>query len=1084
MENQRDIMNGNKTNTVGNGEDKTISYPGLEGTDLEADLRNYFISVGDEGKAGFLDDLEAARSNRGLLMQFVERYVSLFTSFSSGLNLKGDRVEFLYDRLSELFYSDHSVYHFTSNQSHLPTMRPKLITKLQLSLKKTLHDHDMYGKQRKRKLKEYEDVIRLRREMFTSRKWDDLHRITPLAPAYSYFPRLDGFDVDGNFVEGKGSDRVPNIESNDIYRVKTDLYNKLKRMSSAVLPGFLKDRSIDVQKAMIGVHFGNYMSFLSSFLDDKGVCTSILNDKDHLMNQVFFRNKSGSILHEDGKAIFKPSNDASWVRTYRDFTPGSSACSPLQSHSSGMLKFVSQLKTMMEIYQIASSGDIEAFVTAYQPPLLGKKLESKIGTFIFENECNLHYLPSCGCTGEKNELNTNLRLDGTDRHFCFHDGLPKHLLSQYHQLFLFHRTVTNLSSLTEQQNKINLNIQSTDNHSNLIDYQMCPCTAASGHLKVNFHSLGFGDTSLFLLIALSAQMLRGAHFSPRLLNLGSVGEDDSRFEKRVFPANVKVDCEGTIHDKKVEYDAAADKMVDSLQISINGDECYVTGDHDIFTLYDQYKTSDEKLVLDTLTDPDDLKKLNFHYHVCWNGQIICVIRGKRYDLPWASRKYFRYNQFGSTHRATGEKLPTIRNPAVEDEVLQLLQSQPELCTLEFEELVSIVIRQKRSQIILSAETIKERSSIHVVGYNFCSYLPGLCQSKSDLPIPKSVVDFISSSSSKAKSVGVSLYSLIYTTKRELTPMEIEEQKIEKRRLTEERRLYDVMRFPSSKMITLCPGHGSPTGKQPIQKCHNSVMFQPIVTAACESLGVTFRHSVIGSDIGHEFVGDAGFIYPYCRMRDFAISTDTAGTPIPLNLGELKVEIMQCSEVTLSYQHGENDNYQLLHLLMSMASDRQGQSYSGIGPIQFFNSQYNKVGRDTPDIEYASSVILGHMDDPSIFPVYSNVSYRVRRLYLSFFSWSLARLAIFKRLKARDTGSFGRVEVLDPPIDAFRYCFIGEYFLSVNRELVRANRSRNPLSHLSVEDYVHYFSQMKVSTFESIFGSNFFKMPLMFEYEQN
>ena len=61
-----------------------------------------------------MDDLAAVRRDRGLLMQFIIRYVSIVTSISGGVNLKADRVEFLYDKLSEKFYSDSSSYKFTT----------------------------------------------------------------------------------------------------------------------------------------------------------------------------------------------------------------------------------------------------------------------------------------------------------------------------------------------------------------------------------------------------------------------------------------------------------------------------------------------------------------------------------------------------------------------------------------------------------------------------------------------------------------------------------------------------------------------------------------------------------------------------------------------------------------------------------------------------------------------------------------------------------------------------------------------------------------------------------------------------------
>lgn len=244
---------------------------------IERDINAFFTDEGIDDREKFLLGLLSSKEQRGELFDFVSEYVDIFSHIIDKLDLPlagRDRFEYVYDRFARLFYPEGIKMKFTELDLPLPATSKAITDKITARLKANGLNRtvkNIINKLQNERYVRYGNIIKLRKELFKYVDWNQLSRTTKIQPRFEYVL---------NEKTGK-TDRKDYCYSNNIYELKRDVYKMVKRLSSTVVPTFLIGKSPDLFDAQVGVHFGSFMSCISSFIDSE-VCTTIVCDKVRL----------------------------------------------------------------------------------------------------------------------------------------------------------------------------------------------------------------------------------------------------------------------------------------------------------------------------------------------------------------------------------------------------------------------------------------------------------------------------------------------------------------------------------------------------------------------------------------------------------------------------------------------------------------------------------------------------------------------------------------------------------------------------------------------------------------------------------
>ena len=249
-------------------------------------------------------------------------------------------------------------------------------------------------------------------------------------------------------------------------------------------------------------------------------------------------------------------------------------------------------------------------------------------------------------------------------------------------------------------------------------------------------------------------------------------------------------------------------------------------------------------------------------------------------------------------------------------------------------------------------------------------------------------------------------------------------------------------FPGTRLLRFVPGYGSLFGKDWSQN-HDPTMWNPVITAACETFGLTQTHSTISSDCHWEYVGSY-YQFPHNICRSMALLDSRFLPPVrPLNLGAFTVDLSSptfitqvCTETTRYFSTVE------MFFKLFIKMDPQFSI-----PTHTFEKMYGSATDQDfiLNFEQYIATIYGKIDDEAV-NVRQNlpVDRRVREFYVQFVAWAITCRIIHIRLKARMLNDKGEVDPLFRNIHSLKYCNFNLYLQLAGRERIWENQRKFPI----------------------------------------
>ena len=174
--------------------------------------------------------------------------------------VKTKRVDFLLEQFGSNEI-DRSEYQFSSSTLDLPPLDDVIIKKINNIINSFSRSRFAIMKKiQDQRLREFVETMTVRIQMKLYVNWSTHKRAVKLEPA-------------SEKIDGKWIDVCP---ENNIFKLKTALYNRLSKHANELLPAYMKGKSHDECEAMKPLHFGCVMGFISSFLcSSSGVCDDL-----------------------------------------------------------------------------------------------------------------------------------------------------------------------------------------------------------------------------------------------------------------------------------------------------------------------------------------------------------------------------------------------------------------------------------------------------------------------------------------------------------------------------------------------------------------------------------------------------------------------------------------------------------------------------------------------------------------------------------------------------------------------------------------------------------------------------------------
>ena len=215
-------------------------------------------------------------------------------------------------------------------------------------------------------------------------------------------------------------------------------------------------------------------------------------------------------------------------------------------------------------------------------------------------------------------------------------------------------------------------------------------------------------------------------------------------------------------------------------------------------------------------------------------------------------------------------------------------------------------------------------------------------------------------------------------------------------------------FPRSRMLIFCPGYGSLNNKT-VRRNHNTVQFNPLCLAICETLQLATIYETTTCDAGWEFSGGEYFM-PHSATRGITILDPKYHPKVhPLNLGQFLVDITAPNALNLISEN-TMARYATCEMFLRLFSNI---CYEKRAPAKVFLSYYHMTGEQTPDVADVIASILEFIPDHSFqaSQVLPKTDFSLR-IQAKYFAWSLTMRCVHYRLKMRLTDTSGNLKIVE------------------------------------------------------------------------
>ena len=495
----------------------------------------------------------------------------------------------------------------------------------------------------------HREVVKFRQEYKKFCKWPERARVRDLGENYDFYF---------------------NVRSELLLRIREQfVYHQI--------PEFLVGKSAETARCYTPVHAGVFTSFITSFLTNK-ICPDVVEDPHNILNSCLYM--------KDGELQFRGSRHPCWGNLYAKFNPTKLACKKLRAHSEKMVKLVTTIKYLQNVFQISSSSKTGEFVAGNSVvnfvDIVKSKIHSTAGDWC--NGINHRYLSMCGCSGTSNNNESEVSIENSiEKNICFHSKLNSKTLVEYRKLYHFYEECRILGGLGGVGK-----ISHPDDFEDLTNFQDCPCVDSVGHSNQNIHQVSFKKNGLLAAHMISSKVLQNVVFLPEVIDINSVGTFDRRFEvvsdggfaTKLTPLQLASDrrelyqlmrykilpddfddrgkishSDGTFGQNNMDFEddsvhtVWSDSTVGSVATESSSNNSVVDVDEiEPFKLsdlsndfYQDLKKKDDLYVSKTYSKPEQYRDIAFRYHVCWNGSVIVICQGKRFDLPFKFRRFFQ-----------------------------------------------------------------------------------------------------------------------------------------------------------------------------------------------------------------------------------------------------------------------------------------------------------------------------------------------------------------------------------------------------------------------------------------------------------
>ena len=315
--------------------------------------------------------------------------------------------------------------------------------------------------------------------------------------------------------------RLEKMKKVNLYDVKSPLMEGIREMCvNRMVPDFLQNVDKKVARCYEPVHSGCFMNFLSSFVGNN-VCPDAVRDTDNQLSSLV-------IEGSDGVLSYRSAGHICWSKLYLTFNPRKLICNPLRDHTNMMVQFVTSFKYMLYLFDITSSEKVSELLATRSPVSLTGRLKTCISKFsnFWRNGVNYAFLPSCGCTNNRNTTDCLISLvNGEESGLCYHSKIEAPILQKYAKLFVFLNKVRQIADFPAFGG-----VQNPHYFKPLLKFETCPCMDCLGHCEINLHNLGFRKNAVLPAHMVSSRVLQNVVFEQDVLDKSLVGDFVGKYE--------------------------------------------------------------------------------------------------------------------------------------------------------------------------------------------------------------------------------------------------------------------------------------------------------------------------------------------------------------------------------------------------------------------------------------------------------------------------------------------------------------------------------------------------------------------------